>query len=199
MATFFGCSPPYDEPRYRGLCILKAPVHPLDKAVPPLTPEPETSHIMSTSITPPPKRERSETVSTSSESYHSSAPTEATSIDEKELDVQMHPLESKCVSPQAKAAGLDVEHHPLPCSPESSVSESSATSESGEEKPSCLLMNALHLHDVFRLPSTHTKSQEPVRPGFRDVKLPQQINLRNLNIQQIKYAMISDIIIYASR
>lgn len=186
-------------------------------------------------------RERSETMSTSSESYISSrtGTTEATSLsvadfdpcklstsaplkthsaseskppalaaeeEETPSDVQMHPLESKRVTAQAVADGLADAHHPLPCeqpkdlaqSDESSSSSSdeSAEDDDDEHRPTSLLLNALHVQDIFDLPTLGERTPDGT-PRFRPARLPNQINLRNLNIQQIKYATISDIVLYA--
>lgn len=66
-----------------------------------------------------------------------------------------------------------------------------------EDRPSCILLNALHVQDVFDLPTTQSNRKEMARrPAFRRAKLPQQINLRNLHIQQLKYTTISDVIVY---
>lgn len=176
-------------------------------------------------------RERSETMSTSSASEsHSSATTEGTSpsiadfcprssitkspnlpqIDGEEsettpaeADVQMHPCEPMRVSSQAKTQEPDEDSHALPSTGSDVQSDSSSSSDDSEEpRPSCILLNALHVSDIFELPSftRPPPSTEEVEVGsarFRPAKLPQQINLRNLNIQQIKYASISDIVIYA--
>jgi dual specificity MAP kinase phosphatase len=217
MGCFFGHAPPFQPPAYRGLCVLLAPPHPLDTVVDPLTPEAQRPITPLTPLSPDQisrpmvaiPRERSETMSTSSESYRSTTTTEATSpsVDDADADVQMHPCESKRVSAQAKAEGLDTINHPLPCddpvsAPSTSASSSSMSSDSEDSRPSCILLNSLHLSDVLELPPpiTMTKNSPgsvPNLPRFRQAKLPQQINLRNLNIQQIKYATISDLVIYA--
>jgi dual specificity MAP kinase phosphatase len=203
--------------------VLLAPPHPLDNA-PIKQLHPDHSHPVNL-----PPRDRSETMSTSSESYRSSSgTTDATSISTDQMspksmnfpspisespdlailpvvdegDVAMHPCESKRVTPEAAAKGLDTPQHPLPCAPTdnstSDSGESSAEQESMEEpRPSCILLNALHVQDVFDLPRPGARV-DPRRPAsFRAAKLPAQINLRNLHIQQIKYATISDIILYA--
>ena len=129
-----------------------------------------------------------------------------------EADVQMHPCESKRVSAKAVAQGLDEPHHPVPCelspspttflgaivdsSTDTSSSEEEQEEEEAEEEdagPSCLLLNALHAQNIFDLP----KPGSFTSARFRPVRLPNQINLRNLNIQQIKYSTISDIVLYA--
>lgn len=209
---------PFEPPPYRGLSVLLAPPHPLDEDKPPKS-QPQPSHAQKPpqppAFPPTPRepRERSETMSTSSESYQSSGTTEGTSPsiadwkpaspislpptptildnDEQDLpDVQMHPTESKRVSLKAQADGMGSLNHPLPCeqpTAESSDSSSeSSTDDTDEPRPSCILLNALHVTDIFDLEG----------PRFRSAKLPQQINLRNLNIQQIKYATISDVVIY---
>jgi dual specificity MAP kinase phosphatase len=73
--------------------------------------------------------------------------------------------------------------------------DSDEEEEEEEPRPSCVLLNALHVQDIFELPKLNSKYLE--QPRFRTAKLPPQINLRNLNIQQIKYATVSDIILYA--
>lgn len=170
------------------------------------------------------RRERSETMSTSSESYHSSGTTDSTSpsvadflscgspgglklspdTEHSGMDAQMHSSQSKRVSPSFTAK----EHHDddegdmilgdpswrtenLPHAWDSKESEE----EEEDHKPSCILLNALHVQDIFELPKYGSKPFD--HPKFKPVRLPQQINLRNLNIQQIKYATISDIILYA--
>lgn len=157
----------------------------------------------SSSLTREP-RERSETMSTSSESYHSSGTTEGTSpsvadfspkivtpkTDEPESDVQMHPCESKRVSTKAVEEGLGSRHYPMPCdAPVNSDSDSDSEDSTDDTQPSCVLLNALHVQDIFEFSDCGT-------PRFRQAKLPQQINLRNLNIQQIKYTTISDVVLY---
>jgi dual specificity MAP kinase phosphatase len=183
-------------------------------------------------------------MSTSSESYRSSGTTEGTSpsvadflspvspgslklTPETELpppsptlgvDVQMHPCESKRMSPTAQAKELDESavdpaKHEHEDEDEDMIqgdptwatekipkawddSEDSDEEEDEEEpRPSCVLLNALHVQDIFELPKLNSKYLE--QPRFRTAKLPPQINLRNLNIQQIKYATVSDIILYA--
>lgn len=109
----------------------------------------------------------------------------------------MHPCESKRVSSQAAAQGLDEEHHPMPCETDqpNQLSDSSNSSVDSDDDPrqSCVLLNALFAQDIFELPR-HGVNE---KARFRPAKLPAQINLRNLNIQQIKYATISDLVIYA--
>lgn len=186
----------------------------------------------------PGPRDRSETLSTSSDSYISSGNTDITTPsladpaqtpevhkDECHVDVQMHPCESKRLSPAAAdhqdrqeaesktwvplyggppvyADGADAEaegeseSNPdvMSASPSASASESSESLEE-DQGPSCILLNALHVQDVFDLPGTGRRYIG--EPRFRPARLPAQINLRNLNIQQIKYSTISDIILYA--
>lgn len=140
-------------------------------------------------------------------------PTDSSKNSGNGTEVAMHPCFSKRVSPAAVAKGLDEDNHPLPCSsilnaaakPEpQSPSLSSAVSSSGSDidevvgphqNPSCILFNALHVHDIFDLSSTGDGTDK--RPSFRAARLPDQINLRNLNIQQIKYATVSDIVLYS--
>ncbi|WVF66835.1 hypothetical protein IAT40_001577 [Kwoniella sp. CBS 6097] len=236
MAAFFGHAPPFEPPAYRGLCLLFCPPHPLDEPRHPHRPKmPRTDTDRTTqqsSYDMPPPRERSETMSTSSESYHSSGTTEGTSPsiagysplsspgmdklvpepetdepleDESEdADVAMHPCDSKRVSPVAITKGLDEPHHPMPCAETSKIgspmeeevdsSDDSSEVESEDQRPTCILYNALHVTDVFELPK-HGDVSKP--PRFRQARLPHQINLRNLNIQQIKYGTVSDIILYS--
>ena len=265
MAAFFGHAPPFAPPAYRGLTVLLAPPHPLDKApvVKPSrslrsqqprldvesrgstpvarvsnlpvqshpTPAPASKLAEPLDLTPTP-RDRSETMSTSSESWTSSTGTtegtspsvadwqppsppsstkpggppspESVSVDDAEgMDVAMHPCESKRVSIKAHAEGLDEVHHPLPCSsPEESETDSSSCGDDDDDedqRPTCILLNALHVQDVFDLPKYNPRAHPSTRPKprFRPARLPHQINLRNLNIQQIKYATISDIVLYA--
>ncbi|KAK4688792.1 hypothetical protein P7C73_g1321, partial [Tremellales sp. Uapishka_1] len=203
MGAFFGHAPPFEPPPYRGLCILRAPTHPLDGTPAQSSPN-STDCAAPASLKLSPLRERSETVSSSSESYHSTGTTEGTSpslmSETPETDVAMHPLESKRVSSEAKERGLDSPHHPLPCLPPSPESDSEDEAEEEDERPSSILLNALHVQDIFDLPKFDqaAKNQEPNRiPRFKNARLPNQINLRNLHIQQIKYATVSDIILYA--
>ncbi|OXG71453.1 hypothetical protein C349_07178 [Cryptococcus neoformans var. grubii Br795] len=246
MAQFFGYSPPFEPPPYRGLCLLFCPPHPLDKHY--LRPPPQRNDTDLTTIPTSapykvPDRKDSESESTSSESYNSSGATELTSpslgnslpspslssfkplpeADTQSMnsskdgsngtEVAMHPCYSKRLSPTAVAKGLDEDNHPLPCSsmvsaaaePESrkpslSSSVSSSSSDVDEtvgqnQNPSCILFNALHVHDIFDLSKIGDDTEK--RPSFRAAKLPDQINLRNLNIQQIKYATVSDIVLYS--
>jgi dual specificity MAP kinase phosphatase len=146
----------------------------------------------------------------------------------RSADVQMHPLESKRESPMTKAEGLATEQPPLTSEPlqtqptdEGSTTSSNASYVESEEepRPSCILLNSLHVTDIFELPEpiaansvnehgvhynfgartpSPISNSVPVTPArFRQPRLPPQINLRNLNIQQIKYTSISDIILYA--
>jgi dual specificity MAP kinase phosphatase len=139
-------------------------------------------------------------------------PTPATLRSEGDADVQMHPTESKRMSPAAAefqdSKGAKDDHKtwvPLFGGPpvyadddsESLPELTSDSSESLEEEqaPNCILLNALHVQDIFDLPGT---SRHYIgEPRFRPARLPGAINLRNLNIQQIKYPSISDIILYA--
>ena len=184
----------------------------------------QLSQLQTPPVDFPDSRERSETMSTSSSSYVSSGTTEATSPsigDWKEplpplspitpdpadlvsddaassdsQDVQMHPCESKRIS---LTASPGTEDRPLPGAeaehPAVIIDSSESSSEESEEDPrqSCVLLNALFAQDVVEL----TKHNSPGRARFRQARLPQQINLRNLNVQQIKYATISDVILYA--
>lgn len=193
----------------------------------------------------PGPRDRSETLSTSSDSYLSSGNTDITTPsvsdpaqtpevpkDDCQVDVQMHPCESKRLSPAAPEIGRNDQHEstteagsktwvPLyggppiyaegaeaseaegefesnpefTTTPPSASSSDSSESVDEEHGPSCILLNALHVQDVFDLPGTGRRYTGEAR--FRPAKLPAQINLRNLNIQQIKYSTISDIILYA--
>lgn len=126
-------------------------------------------------------------------------------------DVQMHPCESKRSSPIAndKEAQDDSKiwssQYGAPAiyaEDTNGLSESvgdlaSNSSESFEDQgPSCILLNALHVQDIFDMPNIGSRRYIG-EPRFRPARLPGTINLRNLNIQQIKYATISDIILYA--
>ncbi|KAK6906966.1 hypothetical protein I203_100955 [Kwoniella mangroviensis CBS 8507] len=257
MATFFGHSPPFEPPPYRGLSLLFCPPHPLDEPAHPHSqrPKPQRTDTDRTtqqpSYTVPAPRERSGTMSTSSESYHSTGTTEGTSpsigelspqfdkpiIEEEaiyhdhddeehgnemdvDVDVAMHPCDSKRISPVAHAKGIDEPHHPLPCLGTdkignahleettsehdiSSSEEDGFTDEDEEDQgPTCILFNALHVTDCFDLPK-HSQShpskprEQQKKAKFRNARLPNQINLRNLNIQQIKYSTVSDIVLYS--
>lgn len=137
-------------------------------------------------------------------------------------DVQMHPCESKrpgsgVVDQQKESLDSSKNWVPLfgannpvvqavdqdsqgtqEADSESLPDLSSDSSDSLEEPgPSCILLNALHVQDVFDLPSSTGRRVYTGDPRFKPAKLPAQINLRNLNIQQIKYTTISDIILYA--
>lgn len=82
--------------------------------------------------------------------------------------------------------------------PELTSDSSESLDDESEQGPSCILLNALHVQDIFDLPGTGGSGRRYAgQPRFRPAKLPAQINLRNLNIQQIKYSTISDIILYA--
>jgi dual specificity MAP kinase phosphatase len=168
----------------------------------------------------PEPRQRSDTMSTAESYYscetggHSSQstgdfpPTPATP--NHDADVQMHPCESKRLSPTAADCqdSKEADHKtwvPLYGGPsvyadDDSESLPDLTSDSSEsledeQAPSCILLNALHVQDIFDLPGT--SRQYIGEPRFRPARLPGTINLRNLNIQQIKYPSISDIILYA--
>lgn len=249
-------SPPFQPPPYRGLCLLLSPPHTSDnraqsrpaplrtdseqtESMPVKPHEHAPTPILPVDFTSREPRERSETMSTSSESYRSTGTTEGTSPsvadwkdpfspappsailssseEECEADVQMHPCESKRVSTLAHDRGLDKVSHPLACEapgdesvkppatterpmepePNPMVDDDGDDSEDDWERngPKCLLLNALHVRDVFDIPGIG-KRQSPSAPQFRAARLPNQINLRNLNIQQIKYATISDVVLY---
>lgn len=107
----------------------------------------------------------------------------------------MHPCESKRVIQKVIEEGFDNPNQPLPGEPSTIESDSESDSDDDSEdeaRPSCIIVNALHVQDIFDLPK---KGLGTAR--FRSPKLPQQINLRNLNIQQVKYAAISDVVLYA--
>nr|XP_018264408.1 uncharacterized protein I303_02574 [Kwoniella dejecticola CBS 10117]OBR86566.1 hypothetical protein I303_02574 [Kwoniella dejecticola CBS 10117] len=247
MAAFFGHSPPFEPPAYRGLCLLFCPPHPLDEPTRARRPKPQRLDTDKTTQPAaqemPPPRERSETMSTSSESYHSTGTTEGTSPSigelspqfdkpaiaedpplggnednqEMDVDVAMHPTDSKRISLAAHAQGVDEPHHPLPCvntdkigntAAEESDLSSSASSEGFSDEdddedsgPTCILFNALHVTDCFDLPKfprhAQHKKNSAKRAKFRNARLPHTINLRNLNIQQIKYSTVSDIVLYS--
>ncbi|WWD16740.1 hypothetical protein CI109_101171 [Kwoniella shandongensis] len=224
MAAFFGYGPPFEPPPYRGLTLMFCPPHPLDETHRPQPLRTDSDRTTQQPVYPMHQpRERSETMSTSSDSYHSTGTTEATSPSlgelspppfgaklgsdseeavEEEADVAMHPCDSKRVSLAAVSKGLDEEHHPLPCGKlDAAAEETSSGSESDaddldseDQRPNCIMFNALHVHDVFDLPKHRNDKRQP---RFRPARLPNQINLRNLNIQQIKYATVSDIVLYS--
>ncbi|WWC69001.1 uncharacterized protein I206_102937 [Kwoniella pini CBS 10737] len=246
MAAFFGHGPPFEPPAYRGLCLLFCPPHPLDEPIHHPRSKPQKSDTDRTTqpaaYEMPPPRERSETMSTSSESYHSTGTTEGTSPsigelspqfdkpviteeaplessqeDQMDVDVTMHPCDSKRVTPAAHAKGADEPHHPLPCvgtykignataeeSDSSSTDSSEGFFEEDDEEdtgPTCILFNALHVTDCFDLPKwphhAQHKRNSSKTAKFRNARLPHTINLRNLNIQQIKYSTVSDIVLYS--
>lgn len=172
----------------------------------------------------PEPRQRSDTMSTAESYYycdtggHTSQstsdcpPTPATPNQDGEADVQMHPCESKRLSPAAAGCQdsrdarddhktwVPLYGGPPVYADDDSESLPDLTSDSSEsledeQSPSCILLNALHVQDIFDLPGT---SRHYIgEPRFRPARLPGAINLRNLNIQQIKYPSISDIILYA--
>ena len=176
-------APPFQPPPYRGLSILLSPAHPPDNASQDPTPKrtgsdrtPQPLDLDASLVREP--RERSETMSTSSESYHSSGTTEGTSPSVADFNTTSPKLES----PVTEEPEMDVQMHPC-------ESDSMSVESEEETGPSCILLNSLHVHEVFDIPK---KGQA----RFRTARLPQQINLRNLNIQQIKYATISDLVLY---
>ncbi|ODO06333.1 hypothetical protein L198_01565 [Cryptococcus wingfieldii CBS 7118] len=235
MANFFGHSPPFEPPPYRGLSVMFCPPHHLDHQVKLMPNSTSRDHTAPYEI---PHHKGSETDLSSSSSYYSTGTTIATSApslgnslpspmksplkslpevedsqDEKNtgesdvtVDVAMHPCNTKRLSPMAVSKGFDEEHHPLPCestdaaAAEQDVPSSAASDASSEmlltleDRPSCILFNALHVHDVFELRRHHDHPNK--KPRFRPARLPEQINLRNLNIQQIKYSSVSDIVLY---
>ena len=138
----------------------------------------------------------------------SSVATPSTPDDSMIVDVAMHPTDSKRVAPQAVASGVDEPRHPTPGGPNADAPKVKAkqrvvrspASSVAEDMPSCVLLNTLHVTDIFDLPGLHPNGwgdkADSKAPRFRPPRLPNQINLRNLNIQQIKYASISDVILY---
>jgi dual specificity MAP kinase phosphatase len=200
----------------------RKPKNPLKDRITPLS-QPVTVDYAPAFDRPEP-RERSDTTSTSSESWQScgthpasdSPLTPTTPQDEGAADVKMHPCESKRLSPAAadcqdeKQArddsktwvplygGPPVYAEDTETNAESVPELTSDSSESFEDQgPSCILLNALHVQDVFDMPNIGTGRRYIGEPRFRPARLPGAINLRNLNIQQIKYSTISDIILYA--
>ncbi|KLT41067.1 hypothetical protein CC85DRAFT_248296 [Cutaneotrichosporon oleaginosum] len=250
MGAFFGYAPPFEPPPYRGLTVVLAPPHPLDKqqrlatspviATSPLAPShelvggarpPSPNHL----DLPPPR----ESGSNSSGSYSStgstaitSPTTTAESLDPSTPPSTTHKLHATVgvheVSSESEGELLDVQMHPCAdkrvgvasphsenAAPPEIVPDDDSDSDSDESYisdddpgPNCILMNAVHAQDVFELPQYPPPGRRPSfgraalnadgRPWgrFRAPRLPNQINLRNLNIQQIKYATISDIIVY---
>lgn len=261
MGAFFGYAPPFEPPPYRGLTVILAPPHPLDKqriatspvtATSPLAPA-GTPSVGAAALggprppspnrldLPPPR----DTGSNSSGSYASTGSTGLTSptttaesfepstpppiklkdkaagivsineidfgseeSDSGEHDVQMHPTADKRVGLLSQSPTTE------PAPPELMPEHSDTDSDSDESYisdddpgPNCILMNAVHAQDVFELPmypppgrrlSYRSTTGPNGRPygRFRSPRLPNQINLRNLNIQQVKYATVSDIIVY---
>lgn len=257
MGAFFGYAPPFEPPPYRGLTVVLAPPHPLDKpqrlatspvtATSPLAQEHETQLPLGARPPspngldlPPPH----DSGSNSSGSYTSGStaitsptttaeslsPTTPPATTQKlvgavavnevglgsegssdgEHDVQMHPTADKRVgvaqSPRSENTALP-QIVPDHGSDSDSDSDDSYISDD-DPGPSCILMNAVHAQDVFELPMYPPPGRRPSygraangsdgRPygRFRVPRLPNQINLRNLNIQQVKYATISDIVVY---
>ncbi|BEI80203.1 hypothetical protein CcaverHIS002_0107320 [Cutaneotrichosporon cavernicola] len=252
MGAFFGYGPPFEPPSYRGLSVVLAPPHPLDKqqrlatspvtaTTSPLVPAheagggaraPSPNHLN----LPPPR----ENGSNSSGSYSSmgstaiTSPTmtaesldpttpppteqklaanvgvqEASSDSDGDHDVQMHPCTDKRVGVASPRSENTAPPDIVPDHGSDSDSDSDESYISDDDPgPSCILMNAVHAQDVFELPQYPPPGRRPSfgraalnaegRPWgrFRAPRLPNQINLRNLNIQQIKYATISDIIVY---
>ena len=226
MAAFFGYVnhisytdnsryPPFEPPSYRGMTLVLAPEHPLNSV--PYQNEPAKPQIATqTSATPrsmssAEPRARSETMSTSSgsyASYASSAETDATSLSVADFhskspehesiteeDVQMHPCESKKMGTSADAPTGP----PAPANvgvKEELEMLNQDEPDDGETRAECLLQNASYCMELFDMPE-FTK-EPPTEPSFfRKIRLPKQINLRNLNIQPIKYATISDLVVYA--
>lgn len=123
--------------------------------------------------------------------------------DDNEADVQMHP----CVAPRSPASPTSAMPDAVPDTSSDTDSDSFMSEE--DTGPSCILMNAMHAQDIFELPMLPLPGRRPSygrtpgyaterpRARFRPARLPNQINLRNLHIQQIKYATISDIVVYA--
>lgn len=189
-------------------------------ASPPQTPSNQITHERRDTQE---SRDRSETMSTSSESYVSSNETDATSpsiadfqlktptsparssqIMEPEVvvsedDVQMHPCESKRVSIQLppKSNLMQEQIFANVTIPGFAEDSSDSSSGSGDNGPSCIFANALHAQDIFDFPAFSTVPYEGGQANFRLPRLPHNINLRNLNIQQIKYTTVSDVILYA--
>ncbi|KAL1410199.1 tyrosine/serine/threonine protein phosphatase pps1 [Vanrija albida] len=254
MGAFFGYGPPFEPPPFRGLSVVLAPPHPLDR-----TAHSPTGTVHESHSRPTPQRIPADGLlsSSSSGSYQSNgaatdsssptttaeslAPHTPTSTLVKlseglvvvaevdsdgdnevtEADVAMHPCESKRVSPlvgsmalplsPGAAATARLEPPPDAILDDGSESDSDSFMSEEETRPTSILLNAVHAQDVFELPMfptapgrrpsyARTPSDQTghSRPAghFRLPRLPNQINLRNLHIQQIKYASVSDIIIY---
>ncbi|WOO78923.1 Dual specificity protein phosphatase PPS1 [Vanrija pseudolonga] len=254
MGAFFGYGPPFEPPPYRGLSVVLAPPHPLDRTVHSPTgtvheqprPAPQripADGILSSSSSGSYKSNGGATTDSSSPTTtaESLAPHTPTSTLVKlseglvvvaevdsdgdnevtEADVAMHPCESKRVSPlvgsmtlplsPGAAATARLESPPEAILDDGSESDSDSFMSEEETRPTSILLNAVHAQDIFELPMfpsqpgrrpsyARTPSDQTghSRPAghFRLPRLPNQINLRNLHIQQIKYASVSDIIIY---
>ncbi|ORX36396.1 hypothetical protein BD324DRAFT_651636 [Kockovaella imperatae] len=251
MAAFFGLYPPFEPPRYRGLSVLFASGRVLQKCTPEKSPSPPRKSDVSLPSGSRPSalsssvpttaseissqsahsRGRSETTSTSTESYASSSgTTEATSPsigDIKELASSAPNGSSSNWMPITEEPTHDVEMHP--CEPKRSLSvaaekdkeqssslprdditpavivESGSEADGasfeevdswGQDVPNSLLLNSLFVDEIFE-GIGETSNGELLPPRFCSPNLPRNINLRNLNIQPIKYATISDLVLYA--
>jgi dual specificity MAP kinase phosphatase len=67
----------------------------------------------------------------------------------------------------------------------------------GQERAACVLQNSSYCLEIFWIPELISDLPTNDPTIFRQIRLPNQINLRNLNIQPIKYATLSDIVLYA--
>ncbi|GMK54531.1 hypothetical protein CspeluHIS016_0111170 [Cutaneotrichosporon spelunceum] len=250
MGAFFGYAPPFEPPPYRGLTVVLAPPHPLDKQQQRLAASRGTVTVplaQETGSARPPSPNhlnlapQQETGSNSSGSYSSTGSTaitspttaggssldpstpppvektsganaavqEASSDSDGDHDVQMHPTADKRVGMASPHSENTLPPEIVPDQDSDSASDSDESYISDDDAgPSCILLNAVHAQDVFELPQYPPPGRRPSfgraalnaegRPWgrFRAPRLPNQINLRNLNIQQIKYATISDIVLY---
>ena len=69
----------------------------------------------------------------------------------------------------------------------------------GQELPNSLLLNALFVDEIFEGITNEEVDGQIPPPRFCASNLPRNINLRNLNIQPVKYATISDVVLYARK
>jgi dual specificity MAP kinase phosphatase len=113
-----------------------------------------------------------------------------------EEDVQMHPCEAKKTGTSAPTATTE-QWQALRKDDESSESEDDV-GEYADDGPraSHLIQNSSYWEELFDFPPL-TREVPTAPTYFRKIRLPNQINLRNLSIQPIKYATISDLVMYA--
>lgn len=251
MGAFFGYAPPFEPPPYRGLTVVLAPPHAMDKqplSTSPVTttqPLPVPAAVPGNFDLPPPRHstasgsssqsgnsanEIASSMTTATTATDSVGPMTPPASEKRNLDgsVVVRDVDSDRGSNSSSTDEMDVAMHPTAdkriaasASPRSEVpdmatdngTDSDSDSESyiseEEQGPSCILLNAVHAQDVFELPMYPPPGRRPSyartassggldRPAgkFRAARLPNQINLRNLHIQQVKYATVSDIIVY---